>query len=87
MNLAKVSANGQITVPVEIRRLLEIKTGDKLLFMCNENGEVIVKNTSLYSLQEAQKAFIGVAEELDYPTEDDIQSWVDEVRYGEENNT
>ena len=28
MNLAKISANGQITVPVEIRRLLGLKSGD-----------------------------------------------------------
>ena len=31
MNLAKISANGQITVPVEIRRLLGLKSGDKIL--------------------------------------------------------
>ena len=30
MNLAKVSANGQITLPVEIRRLLDLKAGDKV---------------------------------------------------------
>ncbi len=32
MNLAKISANGQITVPVETRRLLGLKPGDKILF-------------------------------------------------------
>ena len=31
MNLAKISANGQITVPVEIRRQLGLKSGDKLI--------------------------------------------------------
>ena len=30
MNLAKISANGQITVPIEIRRLLNLKSGDKI---------------------------------------------------------
>ncbi len=29
MNLAKVSSNGQITVPIEIRRKLGLKSGDK----------------------------------------------------------
>lgn len=29
MNLARVSANGQITVPVEIRRALKLREGDK----------------------------------------------------------
>ena len=30
MSLAKLSANGQITVPVEVRRLLKLKSGDKI---------------------------------------------------------
>ena len=32
MNLAKLSSNGQITIPIEIRRLLDLKSGDKILF-------------------------------------------------------
>ena len=32
MNFAKISSNGQSTVPVEIRRLLGLKSGDKILF-------------------------------------------------------
>ena len=38
MNLAKISSNGQITVPVEIRRLLGLKSGDKILFLQKQNG-------------------------------------------------
>ena len=86
MNLARVSANGQITVPVEIRRLLKLKEGDKVLFFQKENGEVVVGNASIAALQEAQKAFFGVTESLGNPTEDDIQSWVDDVRYGKVSN-
>ena len=84
MNLAKVSANGQITVPAEIRRLLEIKEGDKILFSRNSNGDIVIGNASKTALANAQRAFAGVAEELGNPSEDDIQSWVDEVRYGKE---
>jgi len=83
MNLARVSANGQITVPVEIRRSLRIKEGDKILFLQKENGEVVIGNASSTALLKAQKAFEGVAEELGNPSEGDIQSWVDDVRYGE----
>ena len=82
MNLARVSANGQITVPVEIRRLLKLKEGDKVLFLLRENGEVVVGNAAAIAISDAQKAFSGVAEKLGNPTEEDIQSWVDEVRYG-----
>ena len=50
MNLAKLSANGQITVPVEIRRLLGLKSGDKILFFQNQGGEVVVANASAQAL-------------------------------------
>ena len=84
MNLARVSANGQITVPVEIRRALKLREGDKILFFQRDNGDVVVGNANLVALQEAQKAFAGVAEQLGNPSEDEIQSWVDEIRYGKE---
>ena len=83
MNLARVSANGQITVPVEIRRLLKLKEGDKILFLPKENGEVTVGNANALALADAQKAFSGAAEKLGNPTQEEIQSWVDDVRYGE----
>ena len=38
MNLAKVSANDQVTVPNEVRRKLRLKEGDKLLFV-EQDGE------------------------------------------------
>ena len=82
MNLAKISANGQITVPVEIRRALKLREGDKLLFLQRENGEVVVGNANVLALEEAQIAFAGVAQELGNPSEEEIQSWVDEIRYG-----
>ena len=81
MNLAKLSANGQITVPVEIRRELGLKEGDKVLFFKRENGDIIIGNASALAIREAQQAFSAVAEKLGNPSEDDIQSWVDDVRY------
>jgi AbrB family looped-hinge helix DNA binding protein len=82
MNLAKLTSAGQITVPVEIRRLLKLKEGDKILFTQNEVGKVVIENASVNALHKAQKAFIGVAEELGNPSEDEIQMWVNEIRYG-----
>jgi len=43
MNLAKMSTNGQITIPAEVRRALKLTAGDKLMFVCNKNGEVVVQ--------------------------------------------
>lgn len=79
MRLAKVSANGRITVPAEIRRLLGLKSGDKILFFQNEYGEVVVKNASMQAICKAQAAFTDAGLDL---SEDDVQKLVDEVRYG-----
>ena len=80
MNLAKISSQGQVTVPIEIRHLLNLKEGDKILFFQRENGEIVIDNASATAILKAQKAFFGVAEKLDTPSEDKIQSWVDETR-------
>ncbi|MGL6197771.1 MAG: AbrB/MazE/SpoVT family DNA-binding domain-containing protein [Lachnospiraceae bacterium] len=84
MNLAKISANGQITVPVEIRRLLDLKSGDKILFFQKPNGEIVINNASAQAIYKAQKAFEGVAEQMGVYSEDDVQILVDEVRYRKE---
>lgn len=83
MNLAKISANGQITVPVEIRRLLGLKSGDKVLFYQKQEGEIVISNASSQAIRKAQAAFTGAAEAMGVYGEDDIQALVDEVRYGE----
>ena len=82
MNLARVSQNGQITVPVEIRRQLGLKAGDKILFFQKGNGEIVLSNASADALLKAQNAFSGLAERLGINNDDDVQALVDSVRYG-----
>ena len=79
MNIAKVSANGQITVPVEIRRALKLKEGDKVIFYQRDNGEIVVNNTSLVAIQELQAAVSG----SEY-SEEDVLADVMQLRYGEQ---
>ena len=81
MNLAKVSANGQITVPVAIRRKLRLKEGDKLLFT-ERNGEIVINNASSTAIIRAQGAFAGAAGDFGVADADDVQDLVDEIRYG-----
>ena len=81
MNLARVSQNGQITVPIEIRRQLGLKAGDKILFFQNGNGEIVLSNASANALRKAQNAFSGLAERLGIKDEDDVQALVDSVRH------
>lgn len=82
MNLAKISANGQITVPAEIRRLLGLKSGDKVLFFQKSSGEVVINNASSQAIYKAQRAFEGVAEQMGVYNDEDVQTLVDEVRIG-----
>ncbi|MGH9605385.1 MAG: AbrB/MazE/SpoVT family DNA-binding domain-containing protein [Terracidiphilus sp.] len=42
---ATVTSKGQVTIPVEIRRSLGVKAGDKLRFEPQENGYRVVRDT------------------------------------------
>jgi AbrB family looped-hinge helix DNA binding protein len=35
---AKITSKGQVTVPIEVRRILGVRTGDRLLFESDSNG-------------------------------------------------
>jgi antitoxin PrlF len=35
---AKITSKGQVTVPLEVRRMLGVRAGDKLMFENDENG-------------------------------------------------
>jgi AbrB family looped-hinge helix DNA binding protein len=82
MELAKVSANGQITVPVAVRRRLALVPGDKLLFSENRDGQIVVDNATPDALARAQMAFRGAASSFGARDDADVQSLVDEVRHG-----
>ena len=80
MNLAKLSANGQITVPIEVRRRLHLEPGDKVLFVEKPNGEVVVAKAALSALGRAQVAFQGAAEDFGVSDEAEVQALVDDIR-------
>jgi len=51
MELAKITMRGQITIPVEIRKKLGVKDGDKVVFL-EENGRIIMGNAAMVALRE-----------------------------------
>ncbi|MDI9369359.1 MAG: AbrB/MazE/SpoVT family DNA-binding domain-containing protein [Synergistaceae bacterium] len=79
MELAKITSKGQITIPVEIRRRLGVKKGDKILFVEDE-GRIYILNSSLEAIREAQAAFSGEAERAGLKDESDIVSLVSGIR-------
>ena len=79
MEIARVSSKGQITIPIEIRKKLNLKEGDKVLF-AEENGNVYVLNASLVALKEIQQNMKGEGQKQNLNTEEDVNKYVEEVR-------
>lgn len=79
MELAKVTSKGQITIPIDIRKKLGIKEGDKVLFI-EEGDKVMLVNSTLAALQEAQNAFSGEAERLGLKDEQDVIDMIRKLR-------
>ena len=79
MELAKVTSKGQITIPIDIRRKLGVKEGDKILFM-EDRGRIVMMNSSMEALHRAQNAFAGEAERVGLKDEDDVVRMIAELR-------
>ena len=82
MDLSTVTSNCQVTVPAEIRRLLCIKPGNKVLFTTRPNGDVVIGNATTTAIRKAQAAFAGAAASFGYQNEDDVLADVMASRYG-----
>ena len=79
MELAKITAKGQITLPISIRRALGLKDGDKVAFI-EMDGQYVLVNPTMLTLRKAQEAFTGFAEENGLKSEDDVVNLVKEIR-------
>ena len=79
MEIAKITSKGQITIPIDIRKKLGLKEGDKVIFI--EDGDKIVfANATKIAFENIAKAFAGEGERLGLKSEQDIVALVDEVR-------
>ena len=79
MELARVSSKGQITIPIEIRKKLNLKEGDKVLFL-EENGNVFVLNASLVALREIQENMKDEGKKQNLNSEEDVNEYVEKIR-------
>ena len=43
MSVAQISAGGQLNIPADLRRMLQLKAGNTLLFQTDSNGKITVK--------------------------------------------
>lgn len=79
MELAKVMSKGQVTIPINIRKKLNLKEGDKLVFI-EKDGNIIVVNSAMLALEKIQESFEGEADRLGLETEEDVVNLVKEIR-------
>lgn len=80
MDVATISANGQITLPVGVRKRLQLGPGDQVVFVENEQGDLVVVRPSVAALLEAQRAFRGAAQEAGIDSEEDLDAMVADQR-------
>ena len=74
---AKVMSKGQITLPLEIRKLLSLSTGDNVSFIVNGNN-VILANSTICALKLLQSEMNGKAEKVGLTSEEEIQKYLKE---------
>jgi len=79
MELAKVTSKGQITIPLEIRKKMQLKTGDKILFF-EENGRCFFQNSNDIVLLQFQKAMKGEAKKAGFADPDDVAKYLNQLR-------
>jgi antitoxin PrlF len=73
---AKITSKGQVTVPIEVRRILGVREGDRLLFESDSNGVHIrpVRNQSVFA------KYVGIGNPGIPSGKKAINRWLREMR-------
>jgi len=80
MDVARITMLGQITIPIEIRKKLNLKDGDKVAFYEEGNGRFFFENTALQSFNRIQDEMRDTAKDAGFNTEKELQDFAREVR-------
>jgi len=65
MNIAKISTKGQVTLPIDVRRKLNLKEGDHLL-ISEENGRYYIDNADHVQNILSERAFAYTTEDVKF---------------------
>lgn len=79
MELAKITSKGQITLPISIRRDLNLKDGDKVAFIEKDGNYILVNPISL-AVDKVRDDFKGEAKNNNLNTEEDVVKMVKDFR-------
>jgi len=80
MEVARLTTKGQITIPIGIRKKLNVKEGDKILFLEEDNGRIYFENAALLAFSRIQTAMSGEAEKAGFNSEQELQDYAKEIR-------
>ena len=72
--MSRVTQKGQVTIPSSVRKILDIRTGDELVFEVREGGAIMRKKSPS---REAFQRYVGFLSYLSGREPDEI---VDELR-------
>ena len=79
MDIARVTSKGQLTIPIGIRKRMNLKEGDKVVFF-EQDGKVYVENAALIAFDRIQRDMAGEAERAGFSSEEELQKYAKEVR-------
>ncbi|MCL2054315.1 MAG: AbrB/MazE/SpoVT family DNA-binding domain-containing protein [Oscillospiraceae bacterium] len=79
MDTARLSSKGQITIPIQIRRKLGLREGDKVIFV-EQGDNIVISNADLQVLKDFQKGMEGAADEAGWTCEQDVINYCKEIR-------
>jgi len=80
MEVARITAQGQITIPIGIRKKLNLKMGDKVIFYEERDGRVFFENPALLAFNHIQNEMCDAAKGAGFNTEQELQDFAREVR-------
>ena len=76
---AKVLPKGQITIPKDIRQLLGVETGDRVVLVW-DGEKVMMMNPAVYAMRWLGEQMTGKAAEAGFTTEDDVAECITQLR-------
>jgi antitoxin PrlF len=76
---ARLTSKGQITIPKTVRQSLNLEEGDRIIFIEEEDGKMVVKKGALVVFDEFANAISQEAKEKGI-TEDEMMAELKKVR-------
>ena len=80
IGMAKITAKGQITLPAAVRDAVDVKNGDDILFIRDDDGRVRVSSSELEAILKAQLAFEGAAKEAGISSQENLLQLISDFR-------